>query len=94
MAIIQQIRKKLTQEFAPMRLDVIDESHLHKGHPGSKAGSGTHFRIVLVCAQFEGLSRLARQRLIHTCLARELATQIHAVTIITKTPFEYEKMAK
>ena len=37
------IKKKLEEKFNPSQLNVIDESHLHKGHVGAKPEGETHF---------------------------------------------------
>ena len=52
-------------------MEVEDESHLHAGHPGAAAGGG-HFRAVIVADCFEGLSRVAAQRLVYQALADEM----------------------
>ncbi len=46
------------QAFAPERLDVIDESHLHAGHQPDMTGTGeTHMRVRIVSESFAGMSR-------------------------------------
>src|SRR3546814_16679537 len=58
-------RRKLLEErlapLAPTYLEIIDESHLHAGHAGSKGGA-SHFRLMIWTEQFEGLTTLARDR--------------------------------
>ena len=46
MSMASTIRAKLTQAFAPTRLDVINESHLHAGHRNSPGTGESHFRVV------------------------------------------------
>ena len=41
MAVVDTIIKKLEERFAPERLDVLDESHRHKGHAGARPGGET-----------------------------------------------------
>lgn len=72
--------------FAPASLEVIDESHLHEGHAGARPGGETHFRIKIVSGVFEGKSRVDRHRLIHTLLAEELKSQVHALAIHADAP--------
>src|SRR5690606_14828451 len=57
-----QLLKERLAPLAPTLLDVIDESHLHAGHEGSKSGA-SHFRLIIWTEQFNGLSTLARHRL-------------------------------
>ena len=42
----------------------------------------------VVSAKFEGLNRVARQRLVYGALKDELETDIHALAIEAKTPAE------
>ena len=49
MSFRESIEAKLTEAFAPERLMVINESHLHAGHQESFDGSGeTHMRVRIV----------------------------------------------
>jgi BolA protein len=82
------ITDKLTKAFAPQRLDVVDESHLHAGHAGSRPGGETHFRIHIVAQAFEGKSRIARHRMINDMLSEELAGSVHALAIHAASPGE------
>lgn len=88
MATRDLITEKLTKAFAPQRLDVVDESHLHAGHAGSRPGGETHFRIHIVAEAFQGKSRIARHRLINDTLAAELAGSVHALAIHAAAPGE------
>lgn len=88
MSVADQIRDKLTRGLAPLRLEVVDESHRHAGHAGSRAEGETHFRIVVVAPTFAGRSRLDRHRLVNDLLAEELAGPVHALAIKALTPDE------
>ena len=88
MRVAEAIRRKLTDALTPVRLDIVDESHLHAGHVGTRDGGESHFRIEIVAAAFDGKSRLDRQRLIHQCLAEELAGPVHALSIAARAPAE------
>jgi BolA family transcriptional regulator, general stress-responsive regulator len=88
MSVAATIRRKLTDRFAPVRLEVEDESHRHVGHEGARPGGETHFAVTIVSAAFLGHSRVARQRLVYQALAEELATRIHALSLTTLTPEE------
>ena len=46
------IVEKLTQAFAPERLDVIDDSRRHAGHAGARPGGETHFSVHIVSQAF------------------------------------------
>jgi BolA protein len=88
MTMKQTLTDKLTAAFAPQTLDVIDESHLHEGHAGHRAGGETHFRVQIVSAAFDGKSRIDRHRMINTAVAAELAGSVHALAIKAQTPAE------
>lgn len=88
----QTIRDKLTAAFAPALLDVTDDSARHAGHAGATRADGghgeTHFTVHIVSAAFDGLGRVERQRRIHTVLAAELKSTVHALAIRAQTPGE------
>jgi BolA family transcriptional regulator, general stress-responsive regulator len=87
-SVAETIRAKLTARFAPVRLDILDESHRHAGHAGARPGGETHFAVTIVAAEFTGLSRIARQRLVYQTLAGELAAGVHALSLSTLAPSE------
>jgi BolA family transcriptional regulator, general stress-responsive regulator len=88
MFVADAIRRKLTERFAPMRLELEDESHRHAGHEGARPGGETHFSVTVVSAAFTGQTRVARQRLVYQTLAEELATHVHALSLTTLAPDE------
>ncbi|QJE74291.1 BolA family transcriptional regulator [Aerophototrophica crusticola] len=83
-----RIQTKLTQALAPTRLRVKDVSHRHAGHAGARPEGETHFDVEVVSAAFEGLNRVARQRLVYDTLRDELAERVHALALKTLTPTE------
>ncbi|KAJ1454898.1 LOC100170577 protein-like protein, partial [Pelagophyceae sp. CCMP2097] len=83
--ISSAIASKLTAALSPSFLDVINESGAHNVPPGSE----THFRVVIVSAQFQGLKLLARHRAVQALLELELKTGVHALSITAKTPEEW-----
>jgi BolA protein len=88
MSVKDDITKKLREAFAPDRLDVTDESHLHAGHAGHRPEGETHFRLYIVSPAFEGKSRIERHRMINAALTAELAGPVHALAIKAQTPAE------
>lgn len=88
MAVADRIREKLTSAFAPAELVVTDESARHAGHAGARPGGETHFDVRIVSADFDGASRVERQRRVYAALADELKTQVHALSLTTLTPAE------
>lgn len=88
MAVADLIETKLRAALSPSRIEVKDESHLHAGHPGARPGGESHFRLLIISAQFEGLSRVARQRAVNAALREELKEKIHALAMTALTPEE------
>jgi BolA protein len=84
----ETITNKLREAFSPESLEVQDESHLHEGHAGHRAGGETHFRIYIVSEAYKGKGRLERHRMINAALANELAGSVHALAIHAKAPGE------
>ena len=77
---------KLTQGFAPAALQVIDESHHHAGHSGSRSDGESHFRVVIVAEAFRGKSRVEQHRMVTTVRAEELKERLHALAIQASAP--------
>lgn len=94
MSIQKAIEEKLTAQFAPERLEVVNESHLHAGHHHhgrQETFDGTcetHFRVRIVSRVFEGMSRLERHRAINNALAEELQRGVHALALEPAAPGE------
>ncbi len=84
MSVTSQIIEKLTAEFAPTSLDVIDESEQHRGHGGWREGGESHFRVVMSASKLSGLSRVAQQRAVYAALKEELAGPVHALALDVK----------
>jgi len=82
------IEMRLRAELAPTQLDVIDESHLHAGHSGSRPGGETHYRLDIVSAAFDGKSRVERHRLVNGLLDAAFARGLHALALRARTPAE------
>lgn len=82
-----RIETKITEEIVPRHLAVVNESGMHNVPPGSE----THFRVLVVSADFAGESRISRHRRILSLLAEELAGGVHALAIDAWTPEEWER---
>jgi BolA protein len=87
-SVADRIRSKLNQAFAPVRLDIQDDSAKHSGHSGAREGGESHFSVTIVSEAFKGQSRVARQRQVNTVLADELRGPVHALSLQTLTPEE------
>ena len=80
------IQRELQAALQPDLLEVQDDSHLHAGHAGAR--EGRHFTLRIVSARFEGLSRVARHRLVYDALHSLIPRGIHALAIEARAPGE------
>jgi BolA protein len=87
-AVADLIRRNLEQAFSPHRLEVVDDSARHAGHAGAGEGGESHFNVVVVSEQFEGLSRVERQRRVNAALKEAFDRGLHALSIKALAPGE------
>lgn len=78
---------ELLDGLQPMRIEIVDDSHLHAGHAGARDGGG-HYRLTIVSPQFVGKSTVARHRMIYLALEDMMKRDIHALNITAVTPDE------
>ena len=83
----EQITSQLGSRFELQHLEVINESGGHN----VPAGSETHFKVVLVTPEFDGLRLLQRHRLVNETLAQQLAGGVHALAVHTYTDAEWQE---
>lgn len=54
-------------------------------------GDGQHFEAVIVSDEFAGLSRIQRQQRVNKTLGDRMTTDIHALSMKTFTPQEWQE---
>ena len=54
-------------------------------------GDGRHFFATIVSVEFEGRSRIARHQRVYQALGDRMREQIHALSMKTLTPAEWDK---
>ncbi len=81
MRVEDEIRGALRAAFRPERLEVINESALHRGHAGDDGSGESHFRVVLRAGVFARQSRVARHRAVHKALGPGIIGRIHALAL-------------
>ncbi|MGY6411774.1 MAG: BolA family protein [Alkalilacustris sp.] len=79
MPVVDEIREKLQGAFAPEHLEVVNESHRHRGHSGDDGSGESHFHVTIRAKALADLSRVARHRAIHAALGPALIARIHAL---------------
>jgi BolA protein len=80
---VQRIEARLRERLAATDVQVVDESHKHRGHAGAAGGAG-HFRVTVVSPRFAGLSLVASQRLVYEAVGEMMDGEIHALAITTR----------
>ncbi|NDB12784.1 MAG: BolA/IbaG family iron-sulfur metabolism protein, partial [Betaproteobacteria bacterium] len=75
-----ELEARLLTHFPNASIELIDESHLHAGHAGARAG-GAHFKLKIVHARFNGLARVARHRLVYDAVADWMPQRLHALSV-------------
>lgn len=85
MSIEQVIEKKLNDSLIPEYLEILNESHNHN----VPANSETHFKVVAVSKQFEGVRAVGRHQKVYAELADELQGGVHALALHLYTPDEW-----
>lgn len=88
--VAAEIQSRLVAALAPTALEVIDDSHQHRGHAGHRGDDAeSHFTVKISAAGFAGQSRIARQRAVYAALGDLVAPdRIHALRIIASAPGE------
>ena len=85
MSIEEKIKERILSALNPQLVEVVDES------AGHAQGGSSHFRSLVVSAEFEGLSAVQRQRRVFQALGPQLMQEIHAFSQQTYTPKEWEE---
>ena len=86
--IAQEIEALLRTAFAPVRLEVINDSARHHGHAGDDGSGESHFTVVIESEKFAGKSRVERQRMVNAALGDIPGQRVHALAIRASAPGE------
>jgi BolA protein len=87
MTIQSSIEEKITAALQPEFLEVANESHMHNVPPGSES----HFKVTVVTPEFNNKMLVARHRLLNNLLKEELDGPVHALSLNTLTPAEWQE---
>jgi BolA family transcriptional regulator, general stress-responsive regulator len=88
MSVEQEMRERLLVALEPIRLDIVNESHLHAGHRNSPGTGESHFRTLIVSQRFTGMSRVDRHRLVNETLDGIIGGKVHAFALKAYAPGE------
>jgi BolA protein len=86
MSRAQRIETRLNEALSPTHMHLVDESHQHS----VPAGAESHFNLLIVTEAFEGQRLVQRHQAVYRALETELDSGLHALTLKTLTPDEYE----
>ncbi|MGB7418298.1 MAG: BolA family protein [Erythrobacter sp.] len=84
--ISEEMQARLSEAFAPSRLEIVNDSAKHHGHAGDDGSGESHFTIHIEAAAFADMNRLARQRAVIAALGDIVGERVHAVAIKADVP--------
>ncbi|MCH8157071.1 MAG: BolA family transcriptional regulator [Nitrospinae bacterium] len=90
METVKTIDQILKEKLGAEHVEIIDESHLHRGHKA--AGGGGHYAVKVVSDQFENVNLIDRNRMVYAALDEQINGKpklIHALQIKTFTPSDW-----
>ncbi len=82
--VAKEIEELLTLAFAPVELNIINDSAAHAGHAGDDGSGESHFTVEIVSEAFDGVSRVQRQRMVNKVLGDIPGRRVHALAIKAK----------
>src|SRR5690606_19615409 len=80
------IESKIRQGLDVAELELLNESHMHQ------RGVDSHFKLVLVSTEFDGLSLVKRHQRVYALLQQEMQ-QVYALAMHIITPEEWAACA-
>ena len=80
------LQQALDTRFNPTHLEVIDESHQHNVPEGAES----HFKVIIVSDAFAGEMLIKRHRAVNQTLGFAFEQGMHALSIHTYTPEEWQ----
>lgn len=88
MSLQETIEAKIRAALSPVELRLVNESPMHNVPPGAES----HWNLVVVSSAFEGRGPVDRHRQVYGALGEELRGAIHALTLKTLTPAEWQAL--
>ena len=91
---VKLIDQILKEKLKASHVDIIDDSHKHRGHKA--AGGGGHYSVIVVSTKFENVNLVDQRRLVYSALDDQINGSpkvIHALQIKTLTPEQWAEQA-
>ena len=76
---MEKVIKERLAFLNPLKLEIVDESHFHKGHAGNNGGG--HFKIIIQSSLFIDKTRMEKHRLVYGALEDLIPKKIHALSV-------------
>ena len=89
MTIENRVKKKLSDALDLSHFEIKDFTGRHLGH--KQHDGGLHLEAVIVSNDFENKSLLERHRMVYTAMGELMSHDIHALSMKTLTPEEWDK---
>lgn len=86
MHVQKLVEETLNASFDVKHLEVLNESHMHSVPPNSE----THFKVILVSSNFDGVRKVARHQQIYKVLEDAMKNGIHALALHLYNEEEWE----
>ena len=90
MIIQTVIEEKLVKAISTQGLEVLNESYMHNVPDGSE----THFKVIIISDDFNGMRILQRHKLVNSILIEEFKSGVHALSIQALTEEEWYSKGK
>lgn len=85
MSVVQTLTELATQNFAPLVVDIENESHMHSG-----PATDSHFKLTIVSEQFVGVRAVKRHQQVYALAQALLDGPVHALALHLYTPEEWK----
>jgi BolA protein len=86
--VATEMLRRLDSALSPSRIELIDDSELHRGHGGYNPEGESHFTLRIESPAFVDKGRVERQRMIYAALGDLMDARVHALSIRATAPGE------
>lgn len=83
-----EMSQVLAANIQVVHLELTNESHMHSVPPDSE----THFKLVLVSKDFEGLRKVGRHQKVYALMNSFMESGLHALALHLYTPDEWQNL--